>query len=173
MNRILSILCLLVVLSDAFAVEPATNDLATQFTAPPDSAKPWVYWFWMNGNITKEGISADLEAMARVGIGGVLIMSVSNSIPPGSVGFMGEKWRKMFTHAVSEAARLGLQINMNNDDGWTGSGGPWITPEQSMQMLTLSETLIKGPQVLTNSSPAPDEESERFRPRNRKGLGAV
>ena len=74
---------------------------------------PWVYWFWMNGNITKDGIRADLEAMKRVGIGGTLIMSVSTGIPPGRVDFMTPQWRELFAFAVREADRLGLEIIMN------------------------------------------------------------
>ncbi len=118
--------------------------LAAGFDAPPHAARPWVYWFWMNGNLTREGITADLEAMARVGVGGVLIMSVSNGILPGPVPFGSDAWRALFTHAVREADRLGLSVNMNNDDGWTGSGGPWLTPEQSMQELTWSAVTVAG-----------------------------
>jgi hypothetical protein len=47
------------------------NSLAERYEQPPESAKPWVYWFWMNGNISKEGITADLEALAENGFGGV------------------------------------------------------------------------------------------------------
>jgi len=118
------------------------------FSHPPDSARPWTYWFWMNGNITREGITADLEAMKRVGIGGVLIMEVGrpgNMAPPGRVAFASDEWRQLFKHVVAEAKRLGLQINMNNDAGWCGSGGPWITPELSMQKLTSSATTLQGP----------------------------
>lgn len=121
------------------------GDLVDSFQSPPPSARPWVYWFWMNGNITREGITADLEAMARVGIGGTLIMSVSNGIPPGRVDFLSRQWRDLFAHAVREATRLGIEINMNNDDGWTGSGGPWVSPADSMQVVTWSETRTEGP----------------------------
>ena len=154
-NPMKPLLCSLLIAVIGSACSPAPDKLADGFAHPPDSAKPWVYWFWMNGNVTEEGITADLEAMSRVGIGGALIMNVSNGIPAGRVGFMGEKWREMFQHAVSEAQRLGLQINMNNDDGWTGSGGPWITPEQSMQMLTWSDTRIVGPQSFDAILPPP------------------
>src|SRR5215475_129015 len=63
------------------------DELEKNFTHPPDSARPWVNWFWLNGNISREGITADLEAMQRVGIGGVLLMDVSQDIPPGPVAF--------------------------------------------------------------------------------------
>ncbi|MBU6399703.1 MAG: hypothetical protein KGS61_05245, partial [Verrucomicrobia bacterium] len=121
------------------------QDLARQFARPPASARPWVYWFWLNSNITREGITADLQAMQRVGIGGVLIMEVDQGVPVGPVAFMSPRWRELFKFACSEAARLGLEINMNDDAGWNGSGGPWITPEQSMQKVVWTETTIDGP----------------------------
>src|SRR5690606_15226205 len=117
------------------------------FLQPPDDARPWAYWFWINGNITREGITADLEAMARVGIGGVLIMEVANSrnmAPEGPVKFAGPEWKEMFRHVVREADRLGLQVNMNNDAGWTGSGGPWVTSEQSMKQVVATTTPVAG-----------------------------
>lgn len=124
----------------------ASDDLANSFATPPPSARPWVYWFPLNGNLTREGITADLEAMARVGIGGVLYMEVDQGAPKGAADFAGPLWRELFQHACQEAHRLGLEINMNNDAGWCGSGGPWITPELSMQKLVWSETQLTGPQ---------------------------
>lgn len=110
-----------------------------------DDEKPWVYWFWKNGNISREGITADLEAMHAVGIGGMIVMEVSLSVPPGPVSFFSEAWRELFAHAVREADRLGLKICINSAPGWTGSGGPWITPELSMKKVVASERRIKGP----------------------------
>ena len=103
-------------------------DLESGFRAPPADARPWVYWFWLNGNITSNGITADLEAMKRVGIGGGLIMEVDQGAPVGPIDFMGDRWRALFQHVHAEATRLGLEVNMNDDAGWSGSGGPWITP---------------------------------------------
>jgi hypothetical protein len=119
-------------------------DLATSFLHPPDSARPWVYWFWLNGNITRTGITADLEAMKRVGIGGVLIMEVDQGAPAGPIKFASPEWRDLFKFMLSEASRLGLQVNMTNDAGWCGSGGPWITPELSMQKVVWTETVVQG-----------------------------
>lgn len=128
------------------AAQPSSSDaLARGFSQPPPSAKPWVYWFWLDGNITREGITADLEAMARTGIGGALIMEVAQGIPPGPVRFASPEWREVFKHAVSEAHRLGLEINMNDDAGWCGSGGPWITPDRAMQKVVWTETRVDGP----------------------------
>ncbi|MBI4658823.1 MAG: hypothetical protein HY735_08270 [Verrucomicrobia bacterium] len=123
----------------------ADDALAKGFRHPPDSARPWVYWFPLDGNISSNGITADLEAMKRVGIGGVLYMETSQGTPPGPAKFGGPLWRELFKHICSEANRLGLQVNMNNDAGWCGSGGPWITPELSMQRIVSTETNVLGP----------------------------
>lgn len=133
----------------------AASPLAQGFLQPPESARPWVYWFWLNGNITREGITADLEAMKCVGIGGVLIMEVDQGAPLGKVAFMSPEWRELFRHVVNEAGRLGLEVNMNNDAGWNGSGGPWIKPEQSMQKVVWSETTVTGPKQFETVLPKP------------------
>ena len=83
------------------------RDLAKDFRNPPSSARPWVYWFFMDGNLSREGITADLEAMQQAGIGGVIVMEVDVGIPKGPVRFMSEPWRALFKHAVTEAERLG------------------------------------------------------------------
>jgi hypothetical protein len=131
------------------------DNLAKTFVTPPSSARPWVYWFWLNGNITKVGITADLEAMQRVGIGGVLIMEVDQGAPRGPVPFASPQWRTLFKFACSEANRLGLQINMTNDAGWCGSGGPWITPDLSMQKVVWTSTSVTGGAAVNLPLPEP------------------
>ena len=74
--------------ADRFWSRAESNGLQGEFERPPDSARPWVYWFWLNGNISSNGITADLEAMKRTGIGGVLIMEVDQGAPLGPVAFM-------------------------------------------------------------------------------------
>jgi hypothetical protein len=143
MKRIL--LAVLVVASYANMAGVA-GDLAQGFTRPPQSARPWVYWFPLSGNLSKEGITADLEALQRAGIGGVLYMEVDQGAPKGPADFAGPLWRELFQHACKEANRLGLEINMNNDAGWCGSGGPWISPELSMQRVVWTETVVQGPE---------------------------
>ncbi|MBM3493917.1 MAG: hypothetical protein FJX72_06295, partial [Armatimonadetes bacterium] len=137
------------------AAKRTGDPLARGFADPPASARPWVYWFWLNGNITREGITLDLEAMKRVGIGGVLIMEVDQGAPLGPVPFAGEKWRELFRHVVSEAGRLGLEVNMNNDAGWCGSGGPWVRPEHAMQKVVWTATEVAGPAQFSGTLPQP------------------
>ncbi len=141
----------------------SAEELADEFAVPPDAARPWVYWFWKNGNISREGITADLEAMRQVGIGGVITMEVSLTTPKGPVAFFSTEWRELFRHAVEECARLGLQIEMNSAPGWTGSGGAWITPEQSMQMITASSTQVRGPRSFRGVLPMPETVREFYR----------
>jgi hypothetical protein len=150
------VLITLLALCSFMGMASAADDLAKNFVRPPDSARPWVYWFWLNSNITREGITADLEAMKGVGIGGVLIMEVDQGAPTGPAAFMGPQWRELFKHAVAEARRLGLEVNMNDDAGWNGSGGPWIKPEQSMQKIVWTETDLAGPRHFDEKLPQPE-----------------
>ncbi|NOX53749.1 MAG: hypothetical protein GXP27_04805, partial [Planctomycetes bacterium] len=143
----------LVASGDSALAKPPAADLQQGFQQPPEWARPWVYWFWLNGNITREGITADLEAMKRAGIGGVLIMEVDQGVPEGKVPFASPQWRKLFQHVCSEADRLGLEVNMNNDAGWCGSGGPWVPPELAMQRLVWTETPVEGPRRFEGSLP--------------------
>ena len=146
-----------------FGKAHGNDELAESFIRPPAAARPWVFWNWINGNMTREGITADLESMARVGIGGVLIFEVDLNTPKGNADFAGPVWMDLFNHACKEAKRLGLEINMNNDAGWCGSGGPWITPELSMQKVVWSETVIDGGKSLAGVLPKPQTKTDFYR----------
>jgi hypothetical protein len=139
-----------------FTASTAPADpLETGFLNPPDSAKPQTWWHWMNGNITKSGITADLEAMKGIGLGGATIVNVDCGIPPGPVKFMSPEWREDFKFAVSEADRLGLELCVENCAGWSSSGGPWNTVTNAMQRLTSSETRAQGPASFNAVLPQP------------------
>ncbi len=141
----------------------AHASLETDFANPPPSARPWVFWFWNNGNVTSNGITMDLEAMQRVGIGGVLIMDVVERYAPprGTAEFMNPEWRALFQFAVQEANRLGMEVNMANGPGWCGSSGPWITPELSMQKLVSTNILVHGPSHFSMVLPQPDTSAKK------------
>src|ERR1051325_7872054 len=112
------------------------------FKNPPASARPHTWWHWINGNISKKGITADLEARKRAGIGGAQIFNVEVGIPAGDTPFMSPQWREAVAHAAKEAKRLGLELCLHNCAGWSSSGGPWIKPEHAMQILTWSQTPV-------------------------------
>src|SRR5437879_2979398 len=84
-------------LGRSFAADTAT-ELERGFLQPPRAARPWVYYFVMDGNFTREGITADFEALQRAGIGGMLFMEVDVGIPRGPVKFMSPEWRQIFKH---------------------------------------------------------------------------
>ncbi len=139
------------------------EELERGFQAPPDAAWPWVYWFASDGNLTREGITADLEAMHRIGIRGVLYMEVDQYVPKGPARFLTPPWRELIQHAVKEATRLGITVDMNNDGGWCGSAGPWITPDLSMQVMVWSETNLQGPGPFTGVLPQPKTVRDHYR----------
>jgi len=118
--------------------------------ALPQSSRPWTYWYWMNGRISKQGITDDLEAMKRGGLGGAMIFNISGHIHAGNIDYEPVKiyspeWRDLMKHAITEGKRVGIEIILNNSmSGWSSSGGPWITPEYSMRKLTWSETQVTG-----------------------------
>ena len=152
----------------SLGIMPAEDALESGFNNPPAQAKPHTYWFWMNGNITREGITLDLEEMNRVGIGGVLIMNIAGpwyncDTPAGPVDYLSPEFLGMVSHASREAKRLGLEINFHNCAGWATSGGPWITPELAMQRLTSSETRIWGGQSVKMILPHPEFKEGYYR----------
>ena len=106
--------------------------LWASFANPPDSAKPWCYWYWVNGNVDREAVTADLEAMKRVGFGGVLLLDPRGYDkvvwkPAVKLAFGSPEWRRMVVFAVEECARLGLEFTMNLSDCGGSLKGPWKT----------------------------------------------
>ena len=132
------------------------QNLEQGFRSPPDTAKPWVFWFWMNGNISREGITRDLESMKQVGIGGVLWMEVSGPswAPQGPLEAGSKEWHEAMQWAITEADRLGMAFSLSVDFGY-GSGGPHITPDLSMQKLVWSQTQVRGGKSVTQRLPKP------------------
>jgi hypothetical protein len=141
---------------------PATT-LESGFQSPPSSAKPHTWWHWMNGNVTKEGITLDLESMARVGIGGVQNFDAGTGIPKGPIVYLSPEWLELKKHAIREAQRLGLEFTMHNCPGWSSSGGPWITPDRAMQEITWSEIVVEGGKVVNIRLPQPLRRLDHYR----------
>lgn len=133
----------------------AEDGLRQAFLSPPDAARPGVYWYFMDGNLDREGMTADLEAMAAAGIGNLVFLEVNVGVPRGPVDFLSEEWQDLFVHAVREAERLGIEITLGAGPGWTGSGGPWVDPAQSMQHLVASSVDVAGPASFDDLLPVP------------------
>jgi sugar phosphate isomerase/epimerase len=142
----------------ALSWSAAADELEKNFAAPPEATKPRCYWYWMDGHITKEGITHDLEAMRRVGIGEgyIGIISGGTSMPAGDgPKALTPQWWEFIEHAVREGGRLGVDIGLFNSPGWSQSGGPWVKPEQAMRYVTLPETRLRGLQHFEGKLPRP------------------
>ena len=130
--------------------------LESGFITPPEATKPYVYWYWISGNISKEGITRDLEAMQRVGIGEAFIGDINQSSNPDRpVTTLTEEWWQLVEHAVREGKRVGVRIGLFNSPGWSQSGGPWVKADQAMRYMTSSETRVRGPLSFNGKLPAP------------------
>jgi hypothetical protein len=120
-------------------------DLADTFQFPPESAKPKTWWHWMSGCVSREGISADLEAFKRAGLGGAFIFHVGQLPIDAPVKFRSDEWWSLMRFAADEGDRLGLELGFHNCPGWSSSGGPWIPVEKSMQKVVWSGQSFTGP----------------------------
>ncbi len=120
-------------------------DLDDEFRHPPDAARPGVYWYFMDGNLDRDEMIRDLDAMKEAGLGHVVHLEVNVDVPRGPVVSLSPQWLEMFGDAVRHAEKIGVGVTIGTGPGWTGSGGPWISEEESMQHLVYSETTIKGP----------------------------
>jgi hypothetical protein len=123
---------------------PQAGGFERAFATPSARARPWVYWYFMDGHITREGLRADLEAMKAGGIGGALFLTIDVGVPRGPVAFMSPEWQDLFAGAVQEADRLGIEITLGVGPGWAGTGGPWVRPDDAMQHLVASRTPVTG-----------------------------
>ena len=135
------------------------SSLEKGFIYPPDSVRPGVYWYFMDGNLSKEAMTKDLEAMKKAGIGNVVHLEVNVGVPRGPVDFLSDEWQDMFGHAVAECKRLGINITLGVGPGWTGSGGPWVEAGQSMQHLVVSSVEVSGvgQKIITLPKPVPKQ----------------
>jgi hypothetical protein len=128
-----------------------------------DSGKPWVFWYWMQAGVSKEGITADLEAMKQAGLGGAYLMPIKGSTNPPLFSPAAEqlspRWWEMVKHSLREADRLGLKIGMHVSDGFALAGGPWITPELSMQKVVSTQVHVSdnGPEKIVLPKPGSKE----------------
>lgn len=123
-----------------------TEEQSVRYTA--DDARPWTFWYWMYGAVTPEGITADLEAMKQVGLGGAYLMPIKGVGQgpeyEGQAQQLTPEFWEMVDHSMKEAKRLGLRLGMHICDGFALAGGPWITPQESMQKIVWSDTIIRG-----------------------------
>jgi hypothetical protein len=129
------------------AVRAGDAQLETVWAQPPLDARIRAYWWWINGNVTREAITRDLEQMQAKGFGGALLCDADGSnqdgnarAPHGST-FFSPEWRELYKHTLREADRLGLEISLNIQSGWN-LGGPMVTPDDAPKKLVWTETRV-------------------------------
>jgi hypothetical protein len=143
--------------AQANPAEQTAASIEEQFRTPPESAKPRVWWHWMNGNISKDGIAKDFAWMKRIGIGGVQNFDANLETPqivPKRLVYMEPDWKDAFRFAVREADRHGLEFTIASSPGWSATGGPWVKPQDAMKKLVWSEIVLQGGRRFTGSLPA-------------------
>ena len=158
--RQLLFIWLLVITSSLMA-----NDLRDGFQNPPQQARPRVWWHWMNGNITRDGLNKDIEWMNRVGIGGIHCFDAAfwgKSIVEKRLTYMSPEWQDHFRFAVSMADSLGMEVAIASCPGWSNTGGPWVKPEQAMKRLVWSETRVKGGKQAHIVLPEPNKDDRWY-----------
>ena len=145
--------------SDSFA--QSAESLVAGFENPPADAKPRVWWHWLDGNVSEQGIRKDLDWLHAVGIGGVhnFDASLSGAGPApkitNRVAYLTDDWRRLFRFSVEHARDLGMEFTIAASPGWSESGGPWVKPEQAMKKLVWSETIVDGGKRYAGHLPRP------------------
>ena len=145
-------------------------DLRDAFTNPPESAKPGVYWFFLDGNLSKEGMRADLDALKNAGLGRAIMMEADQGGPRGKVEYMTPEWLDCWRDAARRAEELDIDLTTSVGPGWCGAGGPWIDPDHSMQHLRASETRVEGGKTVEVALPVPTPRDPYF---GRRRLGKL
>ena len=137
-------------------VSDKESNLYEQFLTPPQEARPRVWWHWMDGNITKDGIFKDLLWMNSVGIGGFHHFDAglrTEQVVDKRLIYMQDDWKDAFRYAIGLADSLGMEMAVASAPGWSSTGGPWVKPENAMKKLTWRETVVEGGQKLTMKLP--------------------
>ena len=138
----------------------ARDPLRDAFRDPPAHARPRVWWHWMNGNISEDGIAKDLAWMKRVGIGGAQTFDAALETPQivdKRLVYMTPTWKHAFRFAASEADRLGLELAIASSPGWSETGGPWVKPEDGLKKLVWSELDVTGGDPVAGMLPKPPQ----------------
>jgi len=141
------------------------DSLFERFQNPPSSSHPRTWWHWTKGNVSKEGITKDLEWMRRVGIEGFQLADVNfggGQTSQKKINFGTDEWYDAVNFSTEEAERLDLEMAIFSSPGWSITGGPWITPERAMKKIVWSDTVLMGPQKYFDKLPNPPSNNGPF-----------
>lgn len=157
-----------------FSAFSQQDPLFSKFQNPTNEAKPRVWWHWMNGNITQDGIRKDLEWMEKTGIGGFQNFDANLFTPvvvPQKLVFMTPEWKEAFKFATDLAGQKGLEMAIAGSPGWSVTGGPWVKPEDAMKKYVWSETLVEGGKAFQGKLPQPSDQTGKYQDAHLEGGG--
>ena len=135
------------------------------FQNPPASSRPQVWWHWMNGNITRDGVRKDIEWMDRAGIAGFHVFDAGLNTPqvvPQRLIYMDEGWKDAFRYAVQVGKEHGMEISIATSPGWSATGGPWVEPKDAMKRFTWRELRVDGGKRINVTLPEPYTTTGKF-----------
>ncbi len=164
-GRCLGVTAVAILWTGVVAAQSNSHAMRSGFENPPESAKPRVWWHWMNGNITREGIKLDLDWMHQVGLGGVDTIDASLATPqvvPSRVIYMTPEWKSDFLYATNLVDQLGMRESINSSPGWSETGGPWVPPSDGMKKYVWSKTVIEGGHPFAGKLRHPPEDTGAF-----------
>ena len=164
-NRGLRVLLLCFALAGKLAYGQGGDALKSGFENPPEGAKPRVWWHWMNGNITKDGIKLDLEWMHRAGLGGFQNFDASMMTPQvveKRLAYMTPDWKDAFKYAITVGDQLNLEMAIAGSPGWSETGGPWVPAKEAMKKYVWSETRVEGGKAFSGTLAHPPSNTGAF-----------
>lgn len=157
------------------AAERAENttldSLRRGFADPPGQARPLVWWHWMNGNITADGLRKDMLWMHRSGIAGFHVFDANFSTPQivdKRIEYMSEEWKQIFGDMLQTADSLGMEVSIASSPGFSATGGPWVKPEDAMKKIVWRELLLEGGTHFKGPLPEPYTVTGQFQDLDRK-----
>ena len=163
MKRIVALAALL--LTAAGSLAETTDVLRQEFENPPNSARPRVWWHWMNGNVTEQGIRLDLTWMHRIGLGGFQNFDAALNTPKvvdHRLVYMSPEWKRTFLYATRLADKFGMEEAIASSPGWSQTGGPWVRPPEGMKKYVWSETTVRSGQFFSGKLKAPPDATGPF-----------
>ena len=143
----------------------STEELARDFATPPETVQTGIYWYWISGNISEEGVVRDLHAMKRAGINRAFIGNIGQDglYTERNVLIMSDEWWKILHTALKTASELDIEIGIFNSPGWSQSGGPWVKPDEAMRYLASAQIEVEGPRHIETTIAAPAADFEDVR----------
>ncbi|MBQ5875995.1 MAG: glycoside hydrolase family 2, partial [Alistipes sp.] len=143
----------------------SSSEFERNFQTPPEDVQTAVYWYWISGNISKEGVIEDLHAMKRAGINRAFIGDIGQDglYTERDVKIFSDEWWEVMHTALKTATELDIEIGIFNSPGWSQSGGPWVKPEEAMRYLASSQAIVTGAQKVNIKLEQPTKDFQHVR----------